>query len=80
MLFVFMKWTKVSAPLLSVGGQLSVPNFEKGGSKKVCFVGLIEFLQGMFFWGAYYVTCQARLCKIKYGFEGSISNVDVGLL
>ena len=23
---------------------------------------------------------QKRLCKIKYGFEGSISNLDLGLL
>ena len=28
---------------------------------------------------AYYVSCQKRLLKIKYGFEGSISNVDLGL-
>ena len=27
---------------------------------------------------AYFVSCQIRLCKIKYGFEGSISNVDLG--
>ena len=79
MLFVFLKWTKVSAPLFSVRGQLSAQNFEKGESKKVCFVGRKEFLQQIFSWGAYYIPCQARLCKIKYGFEGSISNVDVGL-
>ena len=30
-------------------------------------------------WGAYYVSCQKRLFKIKYGFEGSISNDDHGL-
>ena len=28
---------------------------------------------------AYYVPCQERLCEIKYGFEGSISNVDLAL-
>ena len=27
---------------------------------------------------AYHILCQKRLCKIKYGFEGSISNVDLG--
>ena len=27
--------------------------------------------------GIYYVSFQNRLCKIKYGFQGSISNVDL---
>ena len=29
--------------------------------------------------GAYYVPCQKTLFKTKYGYEGSISNVDLGL-
>ena len=28
--------------------------------------------------GAYCVSCQERLCKIKYDFEGSILDVDPG--
>ena len=28
--------------------------------------------------GAYYVSSKKRLLKIKYGFQGSISNVDLG--
>ena len=30
--------------------------------------GLEELLIQIFVWGAYYVSCQKRLCKIKYGF------------
>ena len=40
--------------------------------------GLEEFLPQIFVWVAYYVSCQKRLCKIKYGFEGSISNAGRG--
>ena len=28
--------------------------------------------------GGYYVSCQKRLCKIKYGFEDLTSNVSRG--
>ena len=57
------------------GGHLSVPDFEKGGSGKKrehrgVVVGLKEFLPQIFAWRAYYVPCQKRLRKIKYGFEG----------
>ena len=45
--------------------------------------GLKEFLRQIFVWGGgwggYYISCQKRLCKIKYGFKGSISNIDPGL-
>ena len=47
--------------------------------------GLKEFLSHIFVvgvgWegGGSYVPCQKRLHKIKYGYEGSTSNVDVGL-
>ena len=40
--------------------------------------GLVEFLSQIFVWGVYNVSCQKRLCKIKYGFEGLISNADRG--
>ena len=73
--FFFDKCFTVSPPPLSAGGQLSIPNFEKGGSEKkevptmgICLVGLTMFL------------VKKRLLKIKYGFEGSISNVDLGVL
>ena len=44
--------------------------------------GLKEFLPQIFAWGAYYVSYQKKKkknCKIKYGFKGSISNVDLVL-
>ena len=44
----------------------------------ICFNLLKEFLPQIFAWGAYYVPRQTRLCEIKYGFEGSVSNVDLG--
>ena len=36
-----------------------------------------EFLPHIFLWGACRALCQKKLCNIKYGFEGSISNVDM---
>ena len=51
-------------PLSALGGRL-IPNFEKGYQKtNECLGGLKEVLP---------------LCKINYGFEGSISNVDLAL-
>ena len=49
-----------------------------GGDQKKneCQGGLKKFLAQIFAWWAYCVPCQKRLTKIKYGFEGSISNVD----
>ena len=38
---------------------------------------LKEFLLQIFAWGAYCVLCIKK--NLKYGFEGSISNVDLGL-
>ena len=58
-------------PPFLLGGQPSVPNFEKG---------VIRWVPG-WSWrvldtdiclGAYYVSCQKRLYKMKYGFEGLI--------
>ena len=41
----------ISAPFL-LGGQLSLPNFEKGEQKKSeCLGGLKEFLPWIFAWG-----------------------------
>ena len=57
--------------------QLLVPNLENGGSEKKV-PGELEFLPHIFAWGAYYVSRRKRLGNIKYGFEGSISNVDLG--
>ena len=66
------------------GGQLSVPKFEKEGGdrQKECLGDLKGSCHGYFGWGkgAYYVSCkEKRLLKIKYGFEDSISYVDLGL-
>ena len=64
----------VSAPL-SAGGQPSVPNLEKeGGEVMSAWEGWIlkslchRYLPG----GAYYVSCQKRLFKMKCGFKSSI--------
>ena len=46
--------------------------FWKGG-----IGGFKESLPHIFTWGAYHAPWQKRLCNIKYGFEGSISNVDM---
>ena len=36
-----------------------------------------DFLPHIFTWGAYHAPCQKRLCNIKIGLEGSISNVHM---
>ena len=53
-------------PPFLLAGQLLVSNFQKGGIKES---GLKEFLPLIFAWGlrAYYVPCQKRLPKRKYG-------------
>ena len=53
------------------GGQPSEKKFVPGGLK--------GSLPQVFAFGAYYVSCQKRLCKMKFGFEGSIANVRLGL-
>ena len=88
LLYIAMKYSSISSlpplsptPRLSAGGQLSVPNFEKGGSEKKWVAGWTQWVPAMgIYLGAYYVSCQKRLLKIQYAFEGSISNVDLGLL
>ena len=61
--------------------QHSVPNFEKGGirNKMSAWGDLKSSCHRYLPEGDYCVSCKILLCKIKYGFEGSISNVDLGL-
>ena len=62
---------------LYLEGQRS--NFENGGSgKNECIGGLKEFLQQIFAWGLIMFLVK-KGSKIKYGFDGSISNVDLSL-
>ena len=59
LLYIAMKYSSISSlpprpppPPLSAGGQLSVPNFEKGDQKKnECLGELNEFLPWVFTWG-----------------------------
>ena len=64
--FFFDKYYIVSPPPLSAGGQLSVPNFEKGGSEKKESLGdLKSSYHGYLPGGAYYVSCQKKTFKNK---------------
>ena len=47
-----------------------------GDRKKMSTWGNLEFLPWIFTWGLILLKI---LLKMKYGFEGSISNVDLGL-
>ena len=62
-------------------GQLSVPNFEKGGDQKKmsAWGDLKSSYHGYLLGESCYISCQKKNLKIKYGFEGLISNVDLGL-
>ena len=85
--FIFIFWCMYDVYTASVlsfllGEQISVPSFEKRGPEKNDCLGVLkEFLLcWIFALGVCYVSCQKkRLSKIKYGFEFSISNVDLGL-
>ena len=58
-----------------------LPKFWKGRTTKKWVPGVHkEFLPQIFAWWIYNVSCQKILCQKKYGFEDSISNVDLGLL
>ena len=74
--------------------QLPVPNYKEAGSenkmsawgdlKSSCHVylpwgGGRGQGRGQGRGGAYYVSCQKKILKIRYGLEGSISNVDLSL-
>ena len=67
--------------LFLLGGvQPSVPNYEKGGlEKNEYLVGLKDSCHGYFPGGLTTFLVKKRPLIIKYGFEGSISNVDLGL-
>ena len=39
----------------------------------------LEFLSWIFTWRVYFISYYEKDLEIKYGFEGSISNVDFGL-
>ena len=65
-----------------LGGQHSVPNFEKGGGDQTNMSAWGDFKSSCHGYLPGWVTmflAKDRLLKIKYGFEGSISNVDLGL-
>ena len=61
------------------GVQILVPNFEKRHirKKKECLGGLIVFLPQIA--GFIMFFLKKDFVKIKYGFEASISNVDLDL-
>ena len=53
--------------------QLLVRHFEKGGDQKKRMSGRNSRVPATdICLGAYFVPNQKRLCKVKYGFEGSI--------
>ena len=65
-----------------LGEQLSVPSFEKGGSEKMtAWANLKSFCHAEYLPRglAIFLVKKKRLSKIKYGFEFSISKVDLGL-
>ena len=66
--------------LFLLGGHLSVPNFEKGEIRKKisAWLDLKSPCQGYLPWGLTMFVVK-KLLKIKYSFEGSISNADLGL-
>ena len=52
----------------------------RGSEKKKWIPGRLKEIQPQIFvWGAYYVSYQKILCKIKYGAKGSISNIHLDL-
>ena len=73
--------TVSAVPLLSTGGDNFQSEILKRGisEKNECLGRIKEFLPWIFTWEAYYVSCLKRPLKIKYGLEGSISDVDLGL-
>ena len=79
LLIIFAKSSQYQTPPPQKGfwwvGQLSVPNFKKarGGQKKVPW-GLKSSCQRCLP-RRYYVPCQKRLCKIKYGFKGTLMQI-----
>ena len=77
---VYTVSTSPSPPLFLLGGQFSVLNFEKGGgiTQKMSVWGDLKgschgYLPG----GLSMFLVKKRIFKIKYSFEGSLSNVDL---
>ena len=65
----------VSVPLSAGGGTTFSPKFWKGGDqKKKWELGVSEhaLATDICLGGACYVFCLKGLCKMKYGFEGSV--------
>ena len=72
-------WKKpntVSDPPPFLGGQWPVPNFEMGLEKIECLGELKESIPQIFARGLT-VFLVKKDYKVKYGFEDSISNVDL---
>ena len=69
-------------PPFSAGGDnLQSQILKRGGSEKnECLGALKSSCHGYFAGGLIMLLAKKRLLKIKYGFEGSISNVDLRLL
>ena len=87
LLYIAMKYSSISSlpprppPTPFCWGTTFSPKFWKGGSEKKWVPGWTQWVPAMgIYLGAYYVSCQKRLLKIEHAFEGSISNVDLGLL
>ena len=85
---IFLELSKISqsyyhsiSPHLSTGGEGGNFQYWKWGIRKKMNVwGFKEFLAQMFAWGLTMFLVKKRLCKIKYGYERSVSNVDLGSL
>ena len=72
---IFQSFTlSAPPPILSAGGDNLQPQIlKRGGSEKnECHGGFKESLPQILAWGRgnYYVSCQKRLCEMKYGSEG----------
>ena len=78
---VYCRVSVPSFPLLSTGGNFQSQILKREGQKKSTWGGgggLKEFLPWIFACGLTFLI-KKRLLKIQYGFEGSISNVDLGM-
>ena len=75
-------YTQHQSSLFCWGEQLSVPSFEKErrSKKNDCLGDLKNFCHAEYLPGGLAMfLVKKRLSKIKFGFEFSISNVDLGL-
>ena len=71
-IILFLDHSISPPPPFLLGGNLQSKILKRGESDKYeCLGGLKESLPQIFPWrgkGVYYVSCQKRLCKMKYGF------------